>query len=325
MDTLSQNLVNLSTTPTKCQVLELEIYTTYKDYFNYPELTIIEEKYFHPIGVTMTVKWRLLQTEPTSGAFNMAFDEACLLSAAEGKSLPTLRLYSWDPPALSLGYAQKSDEVDTQELYGRGWDLVRRPTGGRAILHTDELTYSVTAPQDDPVMAGSLLESYQRISMALLSALKLLGIEARGDSVYNEEQDLSKKDPVCFEVPSNFEITVSGKKLIGSAQARKHNGVLQHGSLPLTGDLSRINQVLHYPTQEKRQEGIDRLLSHAGTIESLTGKVISFEMAAQAFIKAFSMELDLDLVVSKPTSEELLQTNDLMKKKYQSDDWTLRL
>ncbi len=273
----------------------------------------------------MTAKWRLILTEPTTGAYNMALDEACLLSAAERRSLPTLRLFSWEPPTLSLGYAQKSVEVNFQELHKRGWDLVRRPTGGRAILHTDELTYSVTAPQDDPVMAGSLLESYQRISIALLAALTLLGIDARGDAVYSGGQDQSKKDPVCFEVPSNFEITVSGKKLIGSAQARKHNGVLQHGSLPLTGDLSRINQVLHYPTEEIRQEGINRLLSHAGTVKSLTGKVIPFELAAKSFIKAFAMELDLDLVASKPTNEELLQTHELMDKKYRSDGWTLRL
>ncbi len=230
----------------------------------------------------MTSKWRLLQTAPASGAYNMALDEACLLSSAERRSLPTLRLFSWEPPTLSLGYAQKSSEVNFQQLHEHGWGLVRRPTGGRAILHTDELTYSVTAPLDDPVMAGSLLESYQRISKALLAALKLLGIDARGDAVYSLPNSQSKLDPVCFEVPSNFEITVSGKKLIGSAQARKHNGVLQHGSLPLTGDLSRVTHAMLYPTEEKRQDGAARLLSHAGTVESLTGKIISFEKAVSS-------------------------------------------
>lgn len=273
----------------------------------------------------MIAKWRLLQSDPSIGAYNMALDEACLLSSTEGRSLPTLRLYSWETPTLSLGYAQKSSEVNFQQLHERGWGLVRRPTGGRAILHTDELTYSVTAPMDDPVMAGSLLESYQRISKALLAALGFLGIDARGDAVYNVASSHSKLDPVCFEVPSNFEITVSGKKLIGSAQARKHNGVLQHGSLPLTGDLSRVTNALLYPTDEKRLEGITRLLSHAGTVESLTGKVISIEVAARAFIHGFSKELDLDLVASKPSRDELSHTNELMEKKYQSDDWTLRL
>jgi lipoate-protein ligase A len=130
---------------------------------------------------------------------------------------------------------------------------------------------------------------------------------------------------VCFEVPSNFEITVSGKKLIGSAQARKHKGVLQHGSLPLTGDLTRITQVLNYPSEDKRQEGIARLLSHAGTVESLTGKVVTVKMATQAFIEAFSSELDLDIIPSEPTMEELANTRELMENKYQSDSWTLRL
>ena len=273
----------------------------------------------------MSAKWRLLQTEPTTGAYNMALDEACLLSAAEKRSLPTLRLFSWDPPTLSLGYAQKCSEVNLPQLRSNGWGLVRRPTGGRAILHTDELTYSVTAPLDDPVMAGSLLECYQRISRALLVALKLLGIDARGDATYNLVHGQSKADPVCFEVPSNFEITVSGKKLIGSAQARKHNGVLQHGSLPLTGDLTRITQVLNYPSEDKRQEGIARLLSHAGTVESLTGKVVTVKMATQSFIEAFSSELDLEIIPSEPTMEELANTRELMENKYQSDSWTLRL
>ena len=221
----------------------------------------------------MANSWRLIITPPASGAFNMALDEALLITTSKKCALPTLRLYSWNPPTLSLGYAQSINEVDMNTLLRLGWDLVRRPTGGRAILHTDELTYSITAPVDDPIVQGSLLESYQRISAALLLALSYLDIPADANKVYDVAQG-NDKEPVCFEVPSNFEITVSGKKLIGSAQARKNGGVLQHGSLPLYGDLTRIIQVLNYPDEQKRVAGINRLLDHAGTILSLTGKKV---------------------------------------------------
>ena len=102
--------------------------------------------------------WRLIITPPARGAWNMAVDEAILEHAGRGEVLPTLRLFAWEPPCLSLGRAQPFTDVDTERLQARGWDVVRRMTGGRAILHTDELTYSVSGPVDEPHLAGSLLE-----------------------------------------------------------------------------------------------------------------------------------------------------------------------
>jgi hypothetical protein len=124
-------------------------------------------------------QWRLVQTPPASGAWNMAVDEAILETAGRQLAPPTLRLYAWSPPCLSLGFAQPASDVDFQALQSRSWDIVRRPTGGRSILHTDELTYSVSGPYSEPRLAGSVLESYQRISAALLEALRLLSIPAQ--------------------------------------------------------------------------------------------------------------------------------------------------
>lgn len=273
----------------------------------------------------MPKNWRLILSPPLSGAKNMALDESLLLSTALKSKPSTLRLYSWDVPTLSLGYAQSCEDVDFNALEQLGWGLVRRPTGGRAILHTDELTYSVTTSVDEPLMAGSLLESYQRISTALLLALSILGINANADSVYPIQVTSAGKEPVCFEVPSNYEITVAGKKLIGSAQARKNNGVLQHGSLPLFGDLTRITRVLNYENEEKRKNSKAALLSHAGTIASLTGLQISIEQAQEAFIEGFSKSLDVSFTVSEPTKEEIDFANELENSKYSSPAWTLRL
>jgi lipoate-protein ligase A len=272
----------------------------------------------------MGKSWRLIISPPGTGAFNMALDESLLLSVASNSEASCLRLYSWNPPTLSLGYAQSIDDIDLDRLEEYGWGLVRRPTGGRAILHTDELTYSVCAPMDDPIVSGSLLESYQRISQALLSALTHLGIDAKADSVYPSASGKSTPESICFEVPSNYEITVSGKKLIGSAQARKNNGVLQHGSLPLFGDLARITKVLKYPDEENRSAAVERLLAHAGTVLSLTGISVSLEDAQQAFIHAFTTELDIDFIMSQPTFSEMQYANELVKNKFGTSEWNYR-
>src|ERR1044071_7493193 len=123
-------------------------------------------------------RWRLLITPPAHGAWNMAADESILehMQAGRGESRPTLRLYAWDPACLSLGHAQPFADVEPARLKSRGWEVVRRLTGGRAILHTDELTYSVTGSAEEPILAGSVLESYNRLAQALLFAVKSLGL-----------------------------------------------------------------------------------------------------------------------------------------------------
>lgn len=170
----------------------------------------------------MTKTWRLIKSKPLIGAMNMALDEAILEFVGKKNSPPTLRLYAWEPPCLSLGYAQPYADVDEQALKSLKWDVVRRPTGGRAILHTDEITYAIIAHQDEPEMEGGILESYRRLSKGLLQALAILNIHATADKEYQIPPGIQKNGPVCFEVPSNYEITVDGKKLIGSAQARRH-------------------------------------------------------------------------------------------------------
>ncbi|RPI28888.1 MAG: lipoate--protein ligase family protein, partial [Chloroflexota bacterium] len=235
--------------------------------------------------------------------------------------------YAWQPPCLSLGYSQSSADVDKQRLHANGWDLVRRPTGGKAILHTDELTYSVNGPHDDPRLAGSVLESYSRLSQALLNALHLLNIPAEASELAQDAPAAkgAAQGPVCFEVPSNYEITVSGKKLIGSAQARRKEGVLQHGSLPLYGDLGRITQALVYPDEESRSQAAIRLLKRATTVEQVLNKIIAWEDAAQAMAQAFQETLNIELQPASLTSGELQRAGELLEAKYNHPAWTERV
>jgi len=282
--------------------------------------------------------WRLLITPPARGAWNMAVDEAILEAVGRGGSLPTLRLYAWEPACLSLGYAQPLTDVDIPHLQARGWEMVRRPTGGRAVLHTDEITYSVIAPLNEPRVAGTVLESYSRLAAALVEALRLLSlpveVQERADPVPRAGTGTTTREPglprtssktpnpVCFEVPSTSEITVGGKKLVGSAQARRKEGILQHGSLPLTGDLTRILQVLVFSDEEARTRAASHLLERATTVETALGRVVSWNEAAQAYIAAFRSVLALDLQPGKLTPEEDARAGELSATKYAHPEGT---
>jgi lipoate-protein ligase A len=263
----------------------------------------------------------------------MAVDEAILEHIGRGDSLPTLRLYAWDPACLSLGQAQPFADVDRLRLEARGWEAVRRLTGGRAILHTDELTYSVIGSADEPVLAGSVLESYNRLAQALLFAVKDLGLPVEmKELVGHASREASAKgggltyaNPVCFEVPSAYEITVGGKKLIGSAQARRKEGVLQHGSLPLTGDLTRICQALVFRDELARDNAARRLLDRATTVESALGRAVSWETAAQAFMRAFETQLELCFEKGELSESESRRAQELVREKYAHPAWMERV
>lgn len=270
----------------------------------------------------MTI-WRLIHTPPSTGAWNMAVDESVLEHIYRGEVKPTLRLYSWNPPCLSLGHAQSFKDVDIERLHAQGWEVVRRLTGGRAILHTDELTYSVTGSAEDPVLAGGVLESYNRLAQALLHAVQSLSVpvEMKEHEDGHTQQNLN---PVCFEVPSTYEITVNGKKLIGSAQARKKEGVLQHGSLPLTGNLTRICDALVFENESARQNAKERLLARATTVESVLGVAPSWDAAAQAFVEGFEAKLGIQFERGELSRSELQRAEELVKEKYANAIWTER-
>ncbi len=268
--------------------------------------------------------WRLIKTPPASGPWNMAVDEALLEEMKREGSVPVLRLFGWEPACLSLGYAQSVSDVDRTVLAANGWELVRRPTGGRAILHTDELTYAVIAPQGEPRLAGGVVESYRRLAEALLLTLHKLDIPAHSDA-HAGEISPDEPGPVCFDIPSHYEITVNGQKLIGSAQARRREGILQHGTLPLHGDLTRITQALNFPDQASRAAAAQRLLERAATVESSLGRTISWEEAATSFEDAFKEALNLTLTPEELTPQEKTRTTQLLQEKFANPTWTDRL
>ncbi|MGI8610489.1 MAG: lipoate--protein ligase family protein [Candidatus Dormibacteria bacterium] len=186
----------------------------------------------HQAGVIPRPAWCLIVDPPATGEQNMARDRRLLDELVAGGRPATLRFYGWKPACISLGLGQREDILDLAAVRAAGLDLVRRPTGGQALLHDDELTYSVVASQQDPVVGGTLMQSYHAISEALLAGLAELGIDGVGAPC--EPRPASGLTPVCFASASAEEVLVEGRKLLASAQWRSRGAFLQHGSLLLT-------------------------------------------------------------------------------------------
>jgi lipoate-protein ligase A len=266
--------------------------------------------------------WRLIRSGAADGATNMAVDEAILRAVVDGQVPPTLRLYAWKPPCLSLGRSQKVADVDLDALHAAGYELVRRPTGGKAILHVDELTYSVVVPQDDPRVAGGIVGSYRRLSAGLVRGLERLGV--MGLVADQRAGNRGLEGPVCFEVPSDYEITVAGRKLAGSAQMRSQGVVLQHGALPLWGDITRICGLLvARPDPAKvraRATTVEEALSALGSTRA--GRPVTWERAAQALAAGLAEALNLDLQPGALTAGERSWTERLRADRYAAHEWT---
>ncbi len=252
----------------------------------------------------------------------MAVDEAIAEATVAGQVLPTLRFYAWQPPCLSLGRNQPHAEADAARCAARGYDVVRRPSGGRAILHSDELTYSVAGPADEPRLRGGVLEVYHRLSAGLLDGLRRLEIEAQETPA--ENRAAADGSAACFDVPSAHEITAGGRKLVGSAQCRRGGWVLQHGSLPLRGDVARIVDGLAFDDEMERDTLRDALRRRATTVAEVLGRDVSFAAAAQALAEGFSAALSLTLIPGKLSDGEHTRAAELHKTKYASLDWTQR-
>jgi lipoate-protein ligase A len=191
-------------------------------------------------GEAPPLVWRLLDTPPAAGAWNMALDEALAASVRAGGP-PVLRFYRWRPACLSLGRNQPArGRYDEAALRERGIDVVRRPTGGRAVLHDRELTYTVAVA--DGVL-GSPREAYAAVNRALVAGLRRLGVPAQLQPRTDRRAPAPSLSP-CFQEPVEGEVTVAGRKLVGSAQRREGGVILQHGSLLIETDQREVGRLL---------------------------------------------------------------------------------
>lgn len=270
------------------------------------------------------MKVRLLSDGYLAGKRNMAVDEAIHRACQSGTAMPTLRFYQWRPACLSLGYFQDVErEVNLETLRREGIDLVRRATGGKAVLHDDELTYSVVVSEKD--LPGTVLETYHRISEALVEGLRTMGIPATLAAL---EHGVTSRDPrfrqaACFSAPSWYEIVSDGRKVIGSAQNRKNGFILQHGSIPLTFDAAKVIRCVRTVSPEHFARAEAFLRRKAAGLSEVAGRPVGRDELENHLIEGFKTVLGWDLEPGALSSEEVALADKLEVEKYGDGRWTM--
>lgn len=243
----------------------------------------------------------------------MALDEAISESVRNRISPPTLRIYRWERPSISIGYFQKASDIDLDYCSSKGYPFVRRMTGGRAILHDAEITYSLSSSTDSFLFRDSLTETYNTISNALLRSLTIHGINA-GIS-FRKKRSANHKNPSCFEALSYGEITVEKKKIIGSAQRRYKNGFLQHGSILFKYNASELGKIF-------KTDGKEDFLG-MGAVQDYSPNV-SVDNFVMSMKQAFETELNVKMITDVPTRFELKLARNLEFDKYATQAWNFR-
>jgi lipoate-protein ligase A len=276
--------------------------------------------------MTCRTPWRLIRSGALSGQLNMALDEVLLEEVAAGRSAPVLRLYRWDPATVTLGYFQRGAAVVNLEACRRlGLDVVRRLTGGRAVLHDREATYTLIAPQRCPPFVGSILENYRIIAGVLCQALSGFGLPVtlapgRAGGSAGEGAEHS----ACFTAPNSYELLCHGCKISGGAQKRLGGAFLQHGSIPVDLDPELLFCALDTAGELSAVAGGKQLAARIGWLNRWLDEPLVVVAVEEALIAAFARVLHLNFMAEDPTPEEWEKARTLVAVKYGNPQWNLR-
>ena len=265
----------------------------------------------------MNGAWRLIVDGAGTGARNMAVDEALLQCGPEGAFPPTLRLYWWKPWSLSLGANQDAAGLDPSALEVDGLGLVRRPTGGRAILHAEEITYSVTAPAP----AGGTLAAYRWIAEALREGLRNLGVPVDLERMQRPgARGLETRHP-CFGAAGRYELVAEGRKVVGSAQRRRRGWLMQHGSILLGSAPLRLPRYLGSPDPGREEQVL-----RAGTVDcsALLGRPLTPEQVVEPFTAGFAAQMGILLEQGVLAEAERERAGELERSQFGTSAWTMR-
>ena len=263
--------------------------------------------------------WRLILDPPQDGFRNMALDEALLENCRQGGfaegTFPVLRIYGWSVPTLSLGRFQDAlRAVDQGFCRERGIPMVRRPTGGAAVLHDREVTYCLVGPTGEPPFDGSLLHSYRRIAVGIAAGLSLLGLEP--DPRVSAPPLPRRMHPEqCFARASSYEITFGGNKVVGSAQVRRKGASLQHGSILLDANPALFDEATGGQRGERRGWT---------TLRMLLGRKPDFEEVALALARGLGQAFEVRWDLGEVTAGEERLAERLRARKYLNAHWTAR-
>jgi lipoyl(octanoyl) transferase len=263
--------------------------------------------------------WRLITYRPCNAFENMAIDEAIFRETIKNQKPPTLRFFGWHPSAISIGYFQDlKKEINVHRCRLSSVDVVRRITGGKAVYHRDDITYSLTAGKTEKLFPDNIIGTYEKISLCLARGLSFLGIHAQLAKV-NAGMAVGEPDmsPACFSTPSGNELLVAGRKICGSAQTRTQGGFLQHGSLMITFDPMETAALILSTQAPEQSEKLRRAVT---SINEIIPSPVSTETIATFLQRGFSDELGITLTEEPLTPEEKVLSRQLVKK-YQSDVW----
>jgi len=266
--------------------------------------------------------WRVLPYQIFSAFENMATDEALFRILQERGGPPTLRFYGWERPALSIGYFQNTaTEINLRHCLCNGMDIVRRPTGGKAVLHDRELTYAVVSREGLPFFSGSLVENYQAVCSCLIRAFSELGINVNmaRDGRHERKKEMGA---ICFAFPAPFELLSRGRKICGSAQVRSRGCFLQHGSILLDFDAEKSCRFI-LPSEERQSDRCDDLRETVTSIHGETGEMMLPARFSGIVQRAFEVSWQVRFVTGELTPEEEDLKNRLMEEKYRNPAWNL--
>ena len=260
----------------------------------------------------MKLQWRLVCSPPLPGSWNMAVDEAMLLAHSAGLTIPTLRLYRWSPPAVSIGLLQPIERISEEACRQLGFNIVRRPSGGGAVLHQHEITYAVVVDGRVCPEGSSVMATYRWLAKGLTAGLRKLGIEASLSN--SNDRNCPSQHLIasfCFARTSAADLTVEGLKLGGSAQARRRHFLLQHGSIPIRLDTETIEQIFGLSGRK-----------NFTCLEEVLEREVSLCEFVEALVAGFLEALGVSFIVSGLTPTELRLAEILFQHKYNTEEWT---
>lgn len=272
--------------------------------------------------------WYFINSGACSPSFNMALDEALLDWHSAGEIPPVVRFYQWNPATLSIGYFQNVEkEIDLEQLKTHNLGFVRRPTGGRGVLHEHELTYSIIVSEEYPNMPATVTEAYRVLSEGLLIGFQKLGLDAYFSVPDTDEKKSALKNPksaVCFDAPSWYELVVEGKKVAGSAQTRQKGVILQHGAILLDLDADKLVSLFKYPSEQVKERIRKSLPEKAVAINRLREKPANMQECIQAFKQGFKDGLHIHFEDFTLSDEQIKYVKSLEASRYANDEWTYR-
>lgn len=276
----------------------------------------------------MKENWFFINSGPCSPSYNMALDEALMDWHSEGIIPPIIRFYQWNPATLSIGYFQQVErDIDIQAVREQGLGFVRRPTGGRAVLHEHELTYSIIVSENHPEIPKTVTEAYRILSEGLLKGFQNLGMDAYfsvPDTVEKQENLKKPKSAVCFDAPSWYELVVEGKKVAGSAQTRQKGVILQHGAILLDLDQEKLLTVFKFETEEAKEKMRLKLPKKTVAINDLVNEPITISQCVHAFKSGFEEALNISLIPYALSEEQLQYVVSIEQKKYSNQEWNFK-